>query len=105
VASYSVFFGSTLIGHSDLEMHDASMGVAIGKFRPTPEYADLRSKCIAACLDRSQERQGLRVQTSDGEVLPAQGGVMLLDTERIPISEVEVEVAGIPSPFYEKVFS
>jgi len=105
VTPYSVFFGTTLIGHSDLEMHDPSMGVAIGKFRPTPEYAALRSVCIAAWIDRSQERLGLRVETAQGEVLPARGGVMLLDAEGIPISEVEVEVAGIESPFHEKVFS
>jgi hypothetical protein len=105
VTSYSVFFGSTLIGHSDLEMHDSSMGVAIGKFRPTPEYAAVRSTCIAAWLDRSQERLGLRIETPDGEVLPAQGGVMLLDAEGTPLSEVQVEVAGIPSPFHPKLFS
>jgi hypothetical protein len=105
VASYSVFFGSVLIGHSDLEMHDASMGVAIGKFRPTPEYAAVRGDCIAAFADRSQEHKGLRVETSDGEVLPAEGGLMLLDAEGVPMSEVEIEVAGIPSPFHEKVFS
>ena len=81
------------------------MGVAIGKFRPTLEYATLRSACIAAWADRSQERQGLRVETPDGEVLPAQGGVVLHDTTGLPLSEVEVEVAGIPSPFHEKVFS
>jgi hypothetical protein len=105
VTPYSVFFGSTLIGHSDLEMHDPSMGVAIGKFRPTPEYASVRSTCIAAFIDRSQERKGLRVETCDGEVLPAQGGVMLLDAEGVPMSEVQIEVAGIASPLYERVFS
>jgi hypothetical protein len=105
VTPYSVFFGSTLIGHSDLEMHDPSMGVAIGKFRPTPAYATVRSACIAAFLDRSQERKGLRVETSDGEVLPAQGGIMLLDAEGVPLSEVQIEVAGIASPLYERVFS
>jgi len=105
VALYTVFFGATLIGHSDLEMHDAAMGVAIGKFLPAPEYDALRSTCIAAWADRSQERRGLRVETSDGETLPAQGGVMLLDAEGMPLSEVEIEVAGIPSPFHERVFS
>ena len=105
MTSYSVFFGATLIGHSDLETHDPSMGVAIGKFRPTPEYATLRSACIAAWAERSQERLGLRVETSDGEVLPAQGGVMLHDAAGLPLSEVEVEVAGIPSPFHKRVFS
>ena len=105
MTSYSVFFGSTLIGHSDLEMHDLPMGVAIGKFRPTPEYAAVRSICIAAWLDRSQERLGLRIETPDGAVLSAEGGVMLLDAEGAPLSEAQVEVAGIPPPFHEKVFS
>jgi len=105
VASYSIFFGPVLIGHSALEMRDPSMGVAIGKFHPTPEYAAQRSACIAAWADRSQERQGLRVETPDGEVLPAHGGVTLLDALGMPLSEVQIEVAGIPSPFHEKVFS
>lgn len=105
MASYSVFFGSALIGHSDLEMHDPSMGVAIGKFRATPEYATHRNACIAAWADRSQERKGLRVETSDGQVLPAQGGVMLLDAVGMPLREVQIDVAGIPSPFHERVFA
>ena len=101
---YSVFLGSTLIGHSDLEMHDASMGVAIGGFRPTPEYAAVRSVCITAWVGRSQERLGLRIETSDGETIPALGGVMLLDAEGFPLSEVQVEVAGIPASFHDRVF-
>lgn len=105
MALYSVFFGSALIGYSDLEMRDASMGVAMGRFRPTAEYAAHRNACIAAWVDRSQERQGLRVETPNGEVLPAQGGVMLLDAVGMPLSEVQIEVAGIPSPFHERVFA
>lgn len=86
-------------------MHDPSMGVAAGKFHPTPEYDAVRSICIAAWLDRSQERLGLRIETPEGEVLPAEGGVMLLDAEGAPLSDVQIEVAGIPSPFHERVFS
>jgi len=104
VASYSVFLGDKLIGHSDFERRDSSMGGAVGKFHPTAEYARVRSACIAAWTDRSQECLGLRVQTSRGDVIPSQGGVMLLDAEGIPISEVEVEIAGVPSAFYERLF-
>jgi hypothetical protein len=104
MASYSVFSGNRLIGTSDLERGDPPMGVASGKLRPTSVYATIRAECIAALDTGRWEPLALSVQTENGKPLPAQGGVMILDSQEIDLYQIEVHVAGIPYPLYEELF-
>jgi len=101
---YSVFAGGTLIGSSNLELGDPPMGVASGKFQATPAYFAIRGECISALANGRWDQLRLSVRADDGRSLPAQGGVMILDSEEIQPSEVEVHVAGIPFPLYEELF-
>ena len=101
---YSVFARGALIGSSDLELGDPPMGVASGKFRATPAYSAIRGECIAALANGRWDPLHLSVRADDGRFLPAQGGVMILDSQEIQPSEVEVHVAGIPYPLYEELF-
>jgi hypothetical protein len=101
---YSVFAGDTLIGYSDLEVGDPPMGVASGKLRPTQSYATLRGECISALASGKWDRLHLSVRSGDGNSLPAQLGIMILDAYEIDPAEVEVHVAGIPYPLYEQLF-
>ena len=80
------------------------MGVASGKFLPLPSYQEEQSSVIAA-RDGSQERLALTVRTIDGQLLPAQGGVQILDysTELGP-EGIELHVCGIGYPLYEELF-
>jgi hypothetical protein len=80
------------------------MGVALGKFRPTPAYSMIRSACIAALATGSWEKLNLAIRTADGLRIPAQGGVMILDGEAVNSSEIEVQAAGIPHPLYAQLF-
>ena len=104
MTSYSVYSGSVLIGHSDLELGDSSMGVALGKFRPTSAYAAVRGACISALGTGAWDALDLALRTSDGLDIPAQGGVMILDGVELDETELEVQAAGISHPLYAQVF-
>ena len=87
-----------------MEVGDPPMGVASGKFRPVPAYSVIRSECIAALGNGRWDHLSLSVMASDGRSLPAQGGVMILDSHELKPGEAEVHVAGIPYPLYEQLF-
>lgn len=103
MATYSVHLGTTLIGHSELEFGDPPMGVAFGKFLPTPEYQGVRSVCIAALTGGDQSHLILSVKDADGVTIPA-AGVGVLDAVDISMEEIQVEVLGIPYPLYAELF-
>ena len=101
---FVVLAGPTVIGHSDLELGDAPMGVAGGQFVPSTEYASVRPACVAA-RESSQAHIGLSVRVAGGESVPAQGGVQIFDySEELGKAGVEVHVNGIPHPLYERLF-
>jgi hypothetical protein len=93
-----------LVGYSELERGDPPMGVAEGKFLPTPAYEGIKRSAVVA-RERSQTHLELAVRSIDGRELPAQGGVRIIDyTSELGIGEVQVEVLGIPYPLYEELF-
>lgn len=99
-----VLAGSTLIGHSRLEAGDPPMGVAFGRFLPLPAYASIKAEVVAA-RGRDQAHLNISVRLSNGAVLPAQGGVQLLDYSASFGDEgLEVEVLGIDYPLYQELF-
>jgi hypothetical protein len=101
---FEVLAGPTVIGHSDLELGDAPMGVAGGQFVPSTEYASVRPACVAA-RDSSQSHIGLSVRLVGDESVPAQGGVQIFDySEELGTASVEVHVNGIPYSLYERLF-
>ena len=101
---FEVLAGPSVIGHSDLERGDPSMGVAGGQFVPSTNYALVRPACVAA-RESSQSHIGLSVRLAGGESVPAQGGVQIFDySEELGESGVEVHVNGIPHPLYERLF-
>ncbi len=101
---YSVFAGSTLIGHSDLEFGDPSMGVAFGKFRPTSAYSAIRGACIAALATGSWDTLGLGGSHLRRSGRSSAGGVMILDGVDVEPDEIEVHAAGISYPLYAQLF-
>ncbi len=48
---FEVKLGSEIIGFSELERGDPPMGVASGRFVPTPAYASIQSYCIKIHLN------------------------------------------------------
>ena len=104
MAEYKIFAGKTLIGHSALESGDPPMGVAFGRFLPTPEYSLVQSQCIA-CRDSSQDHLALFVLCPNNEPLAAEGGVAILDYSQEAGPEgIEVHAFGIGYPLYEQLF-
>jgi len=101
---FDIYAGASLIGHSELNGADPPMGVAAGKFSPLPAYEVVRQTFVG-CRDGSQAHLNLSVRTSEGDDVPAQGGVQVIDysTELGP-DGVEVHVLGIPYPLYEVLF-
>jgi hypothetical protein len=104
MSRFTVFFNSTPIGHSDLESGDPPMGVASGKFLPLPSYQEAQLSIIAA-RDNSQDHLALTVRTTDGQVLPAQGGVQIVDhSPELGAEGIELHVLFIGYPLYEELF-
>lgn len=85
---FHVFSGEKLIGYSDLEGQDASMGVALGRFLPSDEYSEVASvfrtwvratapqlegrphdEELLAVYCRQRDALSLSVRTSSGEVI------------------------------------
>jgi hypothetical protein len=101
---FEVLAGSVVVGHSDLELGDAPMGVAGGKFLPAPAYAMLQALVVAA-RESSQAHLSLRVRLAEGQELPAQGGVQIIDySAELGGEGMEVHVLGIGYPLYEELF-
>ena len=101
---FEILAGSVVVGHSELEVGDPSMGVAAGKLLPTTAYAGIQASIIAA-RGSSQAHLSLAVRQIGGQPLPAQGGVRILDySADLGGDGLEVEVLGIPYPLYEQLF-
>jgi hypothetical protein len=93
-----------LIGHTELESGDPPMGVAMGRFLPTPAYASVQASFIAA-RDGSQEHLSLQVLQPDGSLLPGEVGVQIIDcSNELGPLEIEIHVLGIPYPLYAELF-
>ena len=101
---FNILSGSTLIGYSELEFGDPPMGVAFGKFLPSPAYATIQEAVIAS-NEGSQGHLCLSAQKVEGEVLLPETGVRILDfSAELDPDEIEVSVVGIGYPLYGELF-
>jgi hypothetical protein len=104
MARFEVLAGGVLVGHSDLESGDPPMGVAEGRFLPLPAYSAIQS-FVVADRDGSQAHLALVVRPTNGDDLPAQGGVRIMDySAELGAEGLTVEVLGIGYPLYGKLF-
>jgi hypothetical protein len=100
---FEIFAGKTLIGHSELELGDAPMGVAEGRFMPSPAYATIQAQVIAA-RERTQDHLSLSARFA-GRDLPAEGGVHILDySAELGTAGLQVSLLGIGYSLYEQLF-
>jgi hypothetical protein len=104
IRPFEVFAGSILVGYSELEHGDPPMGVAEGKFMPSPAYGAIQPSVVAA-REGSQAHLALTVRTADGRELPAQSGFRIADySAELGAEEIQVEVLGVGYPLYEELF-
>lgn len=77
-----IYAGDVLIGEAVLDEIDEGMGVAVGPFRPSPRYCEVRPQITAAAEARHQRRSSesprLEARSKLGEVL-ATGFVVIDD--------------------------
>ena len=75
---YAIRSRGGVIGYSDLEHDDLSMGVVFGAFRPTPAYAAVRHVFRLFAEDRldeyyaARDRLGLELVDARGRVVPTE---------------------------------
>lgn len=102
---FEVFSGTLLVGWSELELGDAPMGVAFGRFLPAPDYAAIRSVVAAASGGPLPDSLQLIIRDRDGLTLEAIGGVHLVDcSAELGVEGLEVSILGVPYPNYLTLF-
>lgn len=103
---FEIYSGISLIGWSQLELGDAPMGVAFGRFLPAPGYAAIKATVVAARGGPLPEELQLSIREhSNGEILKSCGGVHIADySSELGIEGLEVSILGMPNADYEVIF-
>lgn len=78
------------------------MGVAVGRFFPTENYAVIQEKCISNHEDQSELE--LVVMTSKGQIIGCVGVAVLDFSPDLGPEAIELNVLGIPYPLYGEIF-
>jgi hypothetical protein len=99
---FSIYSGLVLVGYSALEYGDPPMGVAFGQLEPADGYAAIQDEC--STNHRDQTALDLSVQTEAGLVIPCVGLAILDYSEELTPPCIEVNIFGIPHPFYGELF-
>lgn len=102
---FEIYSVSSLIGWSELELGDAPMGVAFGRFLPAPGYVAIQAAVVAAQGRPLPEELLLSIRDSNGAILESCGGVHIVDhSSELGPEGLEVSILGVPYPSYEVVF-
>jgi hypothetical protein len=105
---FEIYSNGTLIGRSDLELGDAPMGVAAGRFIPLPAYEQIRASVPTDLVKRktpSQDHLNLTIRETGGKEVIGSGGVHITDcSEALGPDGIEVELLGVGYPLYEELF-
>lgn len=99
---FEVKLGSEIVGFTELEAGDPPMGVAGGRFLPTPAYSSIQRHCIQH-RDSWVPIPDLTVSMIGGGPIECQSGVVILDYSP-ELGEIHVEAIGIPHPLYGELF-
>src|ERR1700682_91931 len=98
---FQVRLGNEIIGFSELEVADAPMGVAGGRFLPTPAYSSIQPYCIEH-RDRWVSIPELTVSAAGDVPIECSGGVQIIDfSPKLGEAGIEIYLNGVPYPCYE----
>jgi hypothetical protein len=101
---FEVKLGNQIIGFSELEGGDAPMGVAGGRFLPTPAYASIQPYCIEH-RDRWVPIPGLMISVVGGAPIECSGGIQIIDfSPELGEAGLEIHLNGVPYPRYGELF-
>ena len=100
---FEVKLRNEIIGFTELEAGDAPMGIAGGRFVPTPAYAQIQADCIKhrdSWITIPELTIGLV-----GYTLPIEcsGPITIIDYSS-ELGEIEISIHGIPYPLYAELF-
>ena len=100
---FVVKLGSEIIGFSDLEFGDPSMGCASGLFKPAPAYSAIQQYCIENSPDAMIP--SLTISLPDGTCLESSGGIQITDVSPDLGDEgIEISILGIHNPPFAELF-
>jgi hypothetical protein len=100
---FDIYSKELLIGWSELELGDAPMGVAFGRFIPTPNYDDIRPLVIASG-GMTQEGLHLSARLPNDTPLKCVAVCITDYSADLGASGLEVSVLGISDPPYDQLF-
>ncbi len=97
----SVYSNTTLIGHTDLQVGDESMGSVFGDFIPTENYYKFVQKSVWDVLATTKpgykkwHSLNINVQLENGYFLYPIGGYTFDDAEEFPDETKRIDIAGL----------
>lgn len=97
----SVYSNTTLIGHTDLQVGDESMGCVFGDFIPTDNYYNFVQKSVWDFEEESKpdykkwHSLNINVQLENGYFLYPIGGYTFDDAEELPHEAKRIDIAGL----------
>src|SRR6476659_6431560 len=101
---FVVKLGSEIIGFSDLEYGDPSMGCASGRFVTTPSYFSIQQYCIEHSPDW-EAIPSLAVYLPDGTPIECCGGIQIIDlSPDMGAAGIEISICGVNHPPYADLF-
>ena len=101
---FEVKLGNELIGFSELEGGDASMGCAFGRFLPTPGYTSIQPDCIKH-RDSGYQIPSLTVEVAGGVSIESSGGVKIIDfSPELGEVGIQIHLLGVTNPPYDELF-
>lgn len=101
---FRVKLDEVIIGFTELEHGDPSMGCASGLFVPTPAYSSIQQYCIDHLLDWKPIRL-LTISLLDGDPIENVGGIQITDFgPGLEHQEIEISICGVVKPPYEELF-
>ena len=106
----SVYSNKLLIGHTDLQVGDASMGCVFGDFIPTDNYYNFVQKSVWEFWSTNKpnyekwDALKINVQLVNGYFLYPIGGYTFDDVEELPNEAKRIDIAGLYRHVIEDFF-
>src|SRR5260370_34703359 len=96
--------GNEIIGFSELEGGDPAMGVASGRFVPSPAYISIQPYCIEH-RDRWLPIPELIVGLTGNAPIECSGGVQIIDfSPELGEGGIEIRLNDVTNPPYGEIF-
>jgi hypothetical protein len=100
-----IYSGSKVIGYSNLEKGDPSMGVSFGVFIPSKDYPSVENEVREAFAKNDFKNLALSAkQIRNGKIIDCVFISFTPPPVELPNEPIEITVGGIPHPEYSVLF-